>query len=171
MAKPRPVLKAVITCDQAIKEAGTNKWTLVGLFNQIMLPVPDGFEAQLEAQLEVVKAQLAQQGKPVPARFDFGITHPQLGAYFGVANAEGEYKFEIHFVKPQDTSELIIAKLAGEMNSSNRLLTTDFAINFRNLNLPGFGRYAIKLLIDEQFVGEKTIDVIKVRPPALPKSP
>lgn len=36
---PRPALMAMLVCDQAIREAGTNKVTLVGIFDRIFSPV------------------------------------------------------------------------------------------------------------------------------------
>ncbi len=156
MAKPRPTLKAAITCDQAIKEAGTNKWTLVGTFNQILVMLPEPVEAQIEAQLK------AQSGQPGAATLN--ISQPQMGVYFCVGNAEGTYDFEIQFVKLGTTEELLIAKLNGSWECKDRLLTTDLAVNLRNVQLPGFGRYAIKLIMDGHYIDEKQLDVLKIRP-------
>lgn len=36
---PRPAVVAMLVCDQAIREAGTNKVTLVGIFERISSPV------------------------------------------------------------------------------------------------------------------------------------
>lgn len=157
MAKPRPTLKAAITCDQAIKEAGTNKWTLVGLFNQVLVQVPDAAVAQM-------KAAFAAQGVAYPGDDKFGIPHPSMGIYFCVSNAEGSYDFELQFVKLDPTEELLVAKLNGKVNAQDRLQTTDLAVNFQNVVFPGFGRYAVKLVMDGSYIGEKSIDVKRVVP-------
>jgi hypothetical protein len=173
-ANPRPTLKAALTCDQAIKEEGTGKWTLVGTFNSIMVPMSEAQEAQADAQLGALKRQLAAQSPDgvVDPKLALPMTHPQIGVYFSIANAEGDYAFEIQLVKLADAEEVVLAKVPGRLHAGNRLMTSDLAINLRGIQLPGFGRYAFKLIMDGQFIGEKQIDVLKVRPvPRPPQQP
>jgi hypothetical protein len=52
-----PVLKAMLVCNQAIREAGTNKVTLVGLFDRISSPgFPMGYVGGLAVYARVAEA-------------------------------------------------------------------------------------------------------------------
>ena len=39
MATPPPLLQALLLCDTTIREAGTNKLSFIGIFNDIMAPL------------------------------------------------------------------------------------------------------------------------------------
>jgi hypothetical protein len=137
-ARPKPVILAAVTCDQAIREEGTGKWTLVGTFVKVHVLLRPGAKRE-----DVPKIQ-----------------HPKLAIYYCIGNAQGSYDFQVQVLRLQG-EETTIARVEGKLDcGSDRLVANDFAINILNVVFPGFGRYVFRLVMDGVTVGEKPIDVV-----------
>jgi hypothetical protein len=73
---PRPVLQAMLVCDQAIRDAETNKVSLVGIFDQIR-----------------------------GAEFPLAWARP-TAVYTRVTDAEGHYQIQLELVRLEDEASV-----------------------------------------------------------------
>lgn len=112
---PHPVLQAMLMCDRAIREIGTNKVTLVGIFDRIWA---GGFP------LHWVKG---------------------LSVYARVTDAEGEYQIRLELVRLEDEQAIGRADGTAVMNdrmSSAELIFNLDAIVFERLGRYEFRLFA-----------------------------
>lgn len=123
--KPRPLLLALLVCDQVIKEAGSSKWSVVGIFDQI-----------------VVDSK-------------FPVVHPSLAIYCRLTEAEGSYTISIDIGRLTEAGHEVIGHIDGlQLEARDRTRTGDFGIITRNLVFPEPGRYYIRLLASGELLGE-----------------
>jgi len=122
---PRPHVLAFLLCDQVIREAGTGKWSAIGIFDQIV--VENRFPA----------------------------VHGSLGIYCRLTDAEGDYDLEVNIGRLTATGHEVIGQVKGlKLHAQDRTRTGDFGIVTRNLVFPEAGRYGIRLLANGELIGE-----------------
>ncbi|WP_447969097.1 DUF6941 family protein [Nitrospira sp. M1] len=100
----------------------------------------------------------------------FPCQHPQMGVYFCLNDAEGEYQFEIALIY-LDKNQTVGKGALSPIEIKNRLETHDFGLNISALIFPGPGRYEFQLHANGQFITKKDFFVIQQEtPPQTPAS-
>jgi len=94
----------------------------------------------------------------------FPCQHHQMGVYFCLTDAEGEYEFELQLIYlDQDT--LVGKATLSPFTIKNRLEIHDFGVNIPSLVFPGPGRYEFRLYASGHFITHKDFDVIQQERP------
>ena len=84
--------------------------------------------------------------------------------YVKLADAEGHYDVSFRFVR-SDTGEQL-AEVTGNLDSQDRLASTDLHINFPPLALPAAGRYEFQVWVNDMFLGSTFINAeLRQQPP------
>lgn len=87
----------------------------------------------------------------------FPYTHPGLGLYIRLADAEGDYDVRIEFC---DDSDRIFAVFEGiTVSIHSRLQHPDFGMKTANLPIPKPGKYYFKLYFNGSFAKGFRLDV------------
>ncbi len=127
----RPLVLAFLLCDQVIREAGTGKWSAIGIFDQII--VENRFPA----------------------------VHPSLAMYCRLTDAEGDYELSIDIGRLTENGHDVIGEVKGlKLRAKDRTRTGDFGIVTRNLVFPEAGRYQVRLLANGELLGEYPLLVL-----------
>jgi hypothetical protein len=90
----------------------------------------------------------------------FPCTHPAMGVYFCLTDAEGEYEIVLRLVN-SDSGDLL-AEAGLTVNIANRLGISDFGINLPMMTFMKHGRYEFQLHANKEFLGRKEFRVTKV---------
>ena len=90
----------------------------------------------------------------------FPCQHPQMGVYFCLNDAEGEYQFEISLIY-LNKNQIVGKGAISPITIQNRLETHDFGLNISAIILPGAGRYEFQLYANGQFISQKDFHVIE----------
>jgi hypothetical protein len=112
---PRPVLQAMLVCDQAIREAETNKVSLVGIFDQIR-----------------------------GAEFPLVWARP-TAVYARVTDAEGHYQIRLELVRLEDeqsVGRLDVEMTAGDRMGFSELIFNLDRLIFESLGRYEFRLFA-----------------------------
>jgi|GEM_PF-1782381 len=129
-----PSCKAAILCDQAIRDAGTQKWTLVGLWDRIQIS--------------------KEPSKDAP------IFHNQIGLYFYLVDTSvGEFPWMIELLHFGDLIECDF-ELKGKVVVKDELLPLELGVNFRRVPIKAVGSYTFRLWINGKAVGDKDFKVV-----------
>ena len=100
----------------------------------------------------------------------FPCQHPQMGVYFCLTDAEGQYEFELRLVY-LDQDQLIGKASLPQVEIKDRLQIHDFGVNIPSLVFPAPGRYEFRLFANGYFVTQKDFNVIQqTSPPPNPES-
>lgn len=83
-------------------------------------------------------------------------TQRAMSLYFKVTDSEGYYNFDARYI--QVNTGKLIAGAKGELNSQDRLASTDLIINFPPLPIPEEGRYEFQIWANNMFLGSTFID-------------
>ena len=135
-ARPKPLVLSFLLCDHVIKEAGTGKWSAIGIFDQIVVDA------------------------------SFPVVHPSLAMYCRLTDAEGEYDLTIDIGRLVESGYEVIAHAEGlKLQARDRTRTGDFGIVTRNLLFPAPGRYQVRLLSRGELLGEYPL-MVRAREPA-----
>ena len=94
----------------------------------------------------------------------FPCQHPQMGVYFCLTDAEGQYEFELRLVY-LDQDQLIGKASLSSVEIKDRLQIHDFGVNIPSLVFPAPGRYEFRLFANGYFVTQKDFNVIQQTPP------
>ena len=84
---PRPVFKAMLVCDRAIRELGKNKTSLIGLFDRV-------------------------EGPEFPMQYMGGVS-----VFARVTDAEGHYQMRLELVRLDDEQTIGRGEVAAEIAS------------------------------------------------------
>lgn len=90
----------------------------------------------------------------------FPCQHPQVGVYFSLTDAEGQYAFDIHLVY-LDKDQMVGKGSLPPINIASRLTTHDFGVNIPTLVFPAPGRYEFRLYANGSFITQKDFHVIQ----------
>lgn len=110
----KPVVKAILICDNIITEAVTNKKSLIGIFEQIN------------------------------AR-NFPTTHPLLGIYVKLTNAQGKYKFVLELIDSEADKKIGFSEIP-EIEVKDKLSVGELIFMLRGLTFGHAGSYEFRLL-------------------------
>lgn len=94
----------------------------------------------------------------------FPCQHHQMGVYFCLTDAEGNYEFELRLVY-LDQDQLIGKASLSPVDIKDRLQIHDFGVNIPSLVFPGPGRYEFRLFANGYFITQKDFNVIQQQPP------
>jgi len=122
---PHPTIKAAVLCDQAIREEGTRKWSLIGTWNIMGLVQ-----------------------KLVPEKT---AIHPQLAIYYRLADCLGDYSWTIELIHLGEETELL-GELKGGFNSKDPLSHVEFAINIKAFPVTKTGKFIFRLSTNDKMV-------------------
>ncbi len=89
----------------------------------------------------------------------FPCQHHQMGVYFCLTDAEGDYQFELQLVY-LDQDAIVGKATLSPVHIKNRLEIHDFGINIPSLVFPGPGRYEFRLYANGYFITHKDFTVI-----------
>jgi len=130
----KPSIKAAILCDQAIREAESNKWTLVGLWDRLTVP-----------------------RQPSPEN---PIFHPKLGIYFYLADCtSGIYTVSMELLWYGETIEGFL-KIDATVEIHQEMTAAEFALNLPPIPLVKLGTYSFRLTMNDEYIGEKKFEVV-----------
>ncbi len=94
----------------------------------------------------------------------FPCQQPQMGIYFCITDAEGEYNFRLDFV--QINSDKIIGSAnINKVTIKSRLVAHDFGIRIPSVVFPEPGRYEYRLFANDEFIGNKDFNVVQAKKP------
>lgn len=88
----------------------------------------------------------------------FPCVHPQMGVYFCISDAEGEYEFKLDLVYINRNESIGNAVLSG-VQIDSRLDIVDFGLLLPPVQFHGAGRYEFRLYANNEFVGNKDFTV------------
>jgi hypothetical protein len=127
MAKklPEPVLKSAVLCDQAVKEGGTNKWSLIGTWDDISVYVQPS------------------QERPV--------LHPQCALYFKLGGCLGKYEWEVSLLHFGEQVSML-GGMAGGFTAEDKLRHVEFAFNIKMFPITKLGKHAYRLSINSKMI-------------------
>ncbi len=94
----------------------------------------------------------------------FPCQHNQMGVYFCLTDAEGQYEFELRLVY-LDQDQLIGKASLSPVEIKDRLQINDFGVNIPSLIFPGPGRYEFRLFANGSFITQKDFNVTQQPPP------
>ena len=86
----------------------------------------------------------------------FPCSHPQMGIYFSVIDAEGSYFFRMESVR-LSTNEIIAKGEIGPILVKNRFQIVDGAIMLQGLTFPAPGKYEFRLYANDAFLDSKEL--------------
>ena len=95
----------------------------------------------------------------------FPCQHPQMGVYFCLTDAEGQYEFELRLVY-LDQDQLIGKASLSSVEIKDRLQIHDFGVNIPSLVFPAPGRYEFRLFANGYFVTQKRLQRDSTNPSA-----
>ena len=87
----------------------------------------------------------------------FPTLHP-MALYLKLADAEGNYKFQVKMVH-RDTEE-VLATVNAEITVKDRLLSNDFYMDADSLPFPRPGRYEFQVWANDIYLGAVFIDAV-----------
>ncbi len=90
----------------------------------------------------------------------FPCQHPQVGVYFSLSDAEGQYAFDIQLIY-LDQDQMVGKGTLPPLDIRNRLTTHDFGVNIPYLVFPGPGKYEFRLYANGNFITQKDFQVIQ----------
>jgi len=90
----------------------------------------------------------------------FPCQHPQVGVYFSLTDAEGQYSFEIQLVY-LNKDQVIGKGSLPPIDIHDRLASHDFGVNIPYLVFPGPGKYEFRLFANGNFITQKDFLVIQ----------
>ena len=82
-----------------------------------------------------------------------------MTVYIKLADAEGFYKMEIRFVETK--SGEILGNAQGDVHIRERLLASDFFLDFPPLPIPREGRHEFQVWANNVYLGGAFIDVVE----------
>jgi len=94
----------------------------------------------------------------------FPCQHHQMGVYFCLTDAEGDYEFELQLVF-LDEDKIVGKATLSPFTIKNRLEIHDFGVNIPSMVFPGPGRYEFRLKANGYFITHKDFDVIQQERP------
>jgi len=94
----------------------------------------------------------------------FPCQHHQMGVYFCLTDAEGDYEFELQLVY-LDQDKIVGKATLSPFTIQNRLEIHDFGVNIPSMVFPGPGRYEFRLNANGYFITHKDFDVIQQERP------
>lgn len=86
---------------------------------------------------------------------------PRVSIYAKITDAQGEYQFRLALVR-LDSNEEIGSNTTPPVSIPDRLAPYDLVFELHDLVLPAEGRYEFRLYADDQFVGQKSFEVMRV---------
>ena len=89
----------------------------------------------------------------------FPCHHPQMGVYFCLTDAQGNYEFSIQLAY-LDKDQIVGKATLSPIEIKDRLEIHDFGLNIPSILFPGPGRYEFRLYADDQFITQKDFQVI-----------
>lgn len=135
---PRPVAHAILIADQVIKEAGTNKYTLVGIFNRIYA-----------------------------TRFPCDHHKLALYLKFSDALGDYRLEVQLVDLTPGgEDLEKVLANVRGGFQMKDRLGQGEVALVFPVIRFPHPGKYEFRALANDDVVGVVGFEalLVPVRP-------
>ena len=90
---------------------------------------------------------------------DFPCTHPNIGIYFCLTNAEGDYELTVRLF--DSDREKSLGETTAYVNISDILSINDFGLNLRGMVFEQPGRYEFRLYANKEFMGRKEFRVFK----------
>lgn len=123
----------MLLCDQVIREAGSGKPSLIGVFENVIAP-----EAPTANHPHV---------------------HLMMTLYAKISGAEGKYKWRFEVVRDRENTVIAGADI-DEIQHPNRLGTHDLVVNMGLMQFSELGRYSIRLFANDRFVGDIVFDVV-----------
>jgi len=130
---PLPDCKAILICDHIIQEGKSNKFSLIGIFENVQAPFA-----------------------PTPTE---PLIHPQMAIYAKVTGAEGKYTWRFELVK-LSTDTVIGEGMVGEIQHADRLATHEMSLTLRLIPFSELGKYEYRLYANDRLVGMKSFSVI-----------
>lgn len=135
---PVPTVQAILVCERIITESGTNKKTLIGVFDAVGLPV-------------------SQEGPP-PAILGVHL-------FARLYDAAGRYSFRVDFVQA-DTERRIGQAWTEPVELEDPLSAFDFILPLPPLPLPDPGRYEFRLYANDVYLAHVGMRVRREGGPA-----
>jgi len=90
---------------------------------------------------------------------NFPCTHPKMGIYFCLTDAEGDYDIGLRLVHAD--SENLLAEASFSAKIADRLSINDFGLNLPPVEFVTPGRYEFQLFANKEFLGRKEFRVNK----------
>jgi hypothetical protein len=85
----------------------------------------------------------------------FPAMHPNLGVYFRLMDAEGNYEIRVDVVRFTNDGLETIAKVDGlNANVKTRMAPSDFGLNIQRVCFPDAGKYEVRLIANNELLGE-----------------
>jgi len=134
--QPLPVPNALLLCDWVIREQGSGKNSLIGVFENINV-----------------------NREPTPEN---PILHPGLTLYAKITGAEGTYHWRFELVRLRDNHTLASGDI-GDITYPDRLQANEMVVGIRLVPLFELGRYEFRLYADDRLVAFKTFDVLLLK--------
>lgn len=125
----------MLICDNTIREEGSGKVSLIGIFENILV------------------APAAQ----------FPVRHGLLCVYAKVTDAEGEYGIRLELVRLDD--ELTMGGGEAQVTLADRMTPAEFVFQLPDLVFERPGRYEFRLFANRRCVGNKSFSVVHLAPP------
>lgn len=97
----------------------------------------------------------------------FPFQHQQMGLYFCLTDAEGQYHFDIDLIY-LNTEQLVCRATLPNIEIGDRLQISDFGINIPLLIFPAPGRYEFRLRMDGHLIAQKDFNVMPTSTSASP---
>jgi hypothetical protein len=139
MLRSEPVLvPGIILSDHVIREQGTNKATCVGIFNMFNIP-----------------------------QFPFRV--PRFFATVGITNLQGEIReldatcrLEVSGTGHVLASSSAHLAIPPEAPPISRNIVIDLTFPFHNVTLPTAGTYSVVVLVNNEEIGRRTLEVFAI---------
>ena len=90
---------------------------------------------------------------------NFPCVHPELALYIRLTDAEGEYNIKLEFCEMSGNILSVFKGLRLTVNS--KLAASDIGIPTHDLPLPNPGKYLFRLYLNEEFLEDISIEVLK----------
>lgn len=97
----------------------------------------------------------------------FPFQHQQMGLYFCLTDAEGQYHFDIDLIY-LNTEQLVCRATLPNIEIGDSLQISDFGINIPLLIFPAPGRYEFRLRMDGHLIAQKDFNVMPTSTSASP---
>ena len=130
-----PTCLAIILCDDVMEDKRSSKKVIIGTFNRIT-------------------------ASHFPCKYDHKMT-----LYLALTDGRGESPIRIEIVKDMqaDQSGDRVLDLPGRVKFKDPLMVTELVLSIQGLPLPSPGLYSVRVLVNEDCVGERKLKVEQMK--------
>lgn len=82
---------------------------------------------------------------------------PQMAVYFCLTGAQGEYDFQIELAYLNE--DQVLGRVEGKLVAGDRFKPAEVGITLRGIPFTKAGRYAFRLTMNGQFIGDKPFEI------------